>query len=157
MSRYRFGFLLTLAGGFLVVVAFFSPWFDVFKLNDPSFYFPKRGYSPWMVVARGQPGSLAVVAWVFLILTLTIVLGSLALLLARTTHSRSIVAVIVRALAVLSLVMTIMIVPMVPYGLSFSWPYLSATPSYGIVLAIAGFVGVLIGLTRIPGAILSPQ
>ena len=54
MSQYRFGFSLTLTGNLLVLLAFFAPWFDVFKLNDPSFYFPRRGYSPWMVMRAGS-------------------------------------------------------------------------------------------------------
>lgn len=152
MSRYRAGLVLTLAGNFLVVVAFFAPWFDVFKLNDPSFYFPRRGYSPWMVLQSGQPHSLGWVTWVFVLLILGMALSSLALVLTHMANSRSLVAAIARALAVLSLVMMIIGVPMIPYGLSFEWPFLSSTPTYGLVLAVAGFVSMLIGLAMLTGS-----
>jgi hypothetical protein len=148
-SQYRVGLLLTLVGNMLVMVAFFSPWFDVFKLNDPSFVFPKRGYSPWMVLASGRPGSLSVVTTVFLLLILGMALSSLVLALTRATRRRLQTVVFARTLAVLSLVMMIMSVPMIPYALSFSWPFLSATPSYGLVLAVAGFVSVLVGLATL--------
>lgn len=149
MSQFRFGFSLTLTGNLLVLLAFFAPWFDVFKLNDPSFYFPRRGYSPWMVIESGQPGSLSVVTWVFLLLIIGMAMSSLAVALARTTHRHLQVAAIARSLAVLSLVIMIVGVPMIPYALSFSWPFLNATPTYGLVLAIAGFVGVFIGLAML--------
>lgn len=148
-QRYRFSLFLTLAGNLLVIVAFFSPWFDVFKLNDPSFPFPKRGYSPWMMLESGRLGALGVVTWLFLLLILGMALSSLALALTHTAHRRSQATFITRALAVVSLVMMIVGIPIIMFDLSFFWPFLSSTPTYGLLLAVAGFVSVLIGLTKL--------
>ena len=152
MSRHPIGLFLLLAGNLLVIVALFAPWFDVFKLNDPSFPFPKRGYSPWIVLQSGQFGTLGVATWVFLLLILVMALSSLALALARTAHRRSQARLIALAMAVIGLVMMVLFVPLIPTGLSFSWPYLSSDVVYGVYLAVAGFVSVLIGLATLASA-----
>ena len=157
MSQYRFALLLTLAGNLLVIVAFFSPWFDVFKLNDPSFYFPKQGYSPWMVLERGQPGSLAITTWVFLLLILAMALSSLAFVLTHTARRQSQAISIARALAVVGLVVMVVAVPAIPFDLSFLWPYLSSTPAYGLFLAVVGFVSVLVSLAMRPAIVARRQ
>jgi hypothetical protein len=119
MSQYRFALLLTFAGSLLVIVAFFSPWFDVYKLNDPSFIFPKQGYSPWMVLQSGRLDTLGVATWVFLLLILGMVLSSLASALTHTARRRSQAISIARALAVVGLVMMVVAVPAIPFDLSF--------------------------------------
>lgn len=152
MSRHRFGLFLTLAGNLLVIVAFFSPWFDVFKLNDPSFPFPKRGYSPWTVLQSGWFGALGAATWAFLLLILVMALSSLALALAHTARRRSQATSHALAMAVMGLVMMALAVPAIPVGLSFSWPFLSSNVVYGVYLAVAGFVSVLIGLAMLASA-----
>lgn len=150
--RNRFGLLVMLTGNLLVIVAFFSPWFDVFKLNDPSFPFPKRGYSPWMVLVGGGLGTLSVVVGLFFLLSLGMALGSLTLVLTPTERRRSQATSIVRALVVVSLVVMVVGVPFIPVDLSFFWPYLSSTPAYGLFLALAGFLSVLISLAMLSAA-----
>lgn len=146
MSQYRFGLILTLAGNFLVIVAFFCPWLEVFKLNDPSFPFPTRGYSPWMVLESGMLGTLGVATWAYSLLILGMVLSSLALVFTQTTIKQSRAISIARALAVASLVMIVIVVPAVMVDLSFSWPYLSSNLAYGVFLAGAGLLSVLVGV-----------
>lgn len=148
MSRYSVGLLLTLAGSLLIIVAFFSPWFDVFS-NDPSWYVPRHGYSHWMALQSGQPHSLGWVMWVFLLLTLGMTLSSLALAFTHSASRRSLAAAIARALAVLCLVMMIIGVPDIAYLLASSQFGLSGAPTYGIVLAVAGFVTVLLGIATL--------
>lgn len=152
MSRYRFGLLLTLAGNFLVIAAFFTPWLDVFKLDDPSYPFPKRGYSPWIVLRSGQSGALGAATRVFLLLILVMALSSLALALARAAHRRSQAIWLVLAMALMGLVMMGLAVPAIQFGLSFDWPYLSSNLSYGVFPAVAGFACVLIGLATVSAA-----
>jgi hypothetical protein len=148
MSRYSVGLLLMLAGSPLIIVAFFSPWFDVFS-NDPSWYVPRRGYSPWMVLQSGQPHSLGWVMWMFLLLILGMTLSSPALGLTHSASRRSLAAAIVRDLAVLCLVMIIIGVPDIASILASSQFGLSGIPTYGIVLAMAGFVTVLFGIATL--------
>ncbi len=149
MSRYRFGLLLTLAGNLLVIVAFFSPWFDVFKLNDPSYPFPKRGYGPWTVLQSGQPDALRVVVWMFLLLILLMALSSLALALTRSPRGRSQATAIALTLALAGLIMMLLFVPAIPFDLSFLWPFLSSDVTYGVYLAAAGFGCVLAGFASL--------
>lgn len=151
ISQYRFGLILTLTGILLVIVAFFTPWLEVFKLNDPSFPFPERGYSPWMVLESGQLGVLGVVTWVYLLLILGMALSSLTVLLTHTSRRRSQAISIARALAMMSLVMIVITVPAVIVDLTFVWPYLNSNLVYGAYLAGAGFVSVLIGLAMLTG------
>lgn len=146
MSQYRFGLILTLAGNFLVIVAFFSPWLEVFKLNDPTFPFPRRGYSPWMVLERGMLGTLGAATWAYSLVILGMVLSSLALVFTHTTIKQSRAISIARALAVASLVMIVIVVPAVMVDLSFSWPYLNSNLAYGVFLAGAGILSVLVGV-----------
>jgi hypothetical protein len=152
MSQRRIGPFLLLAGNILAIVAFFAPWFDVFKLNDPSFPFPKRGYSPWIVLQSGQFGALGAVTWAFLLLILVMALSSLALALAHTALGRSQARSMALAMAVMGLVMMLLFVPAIPFNLSFSWPFLSSDVVYGVYLAVAGFVSVLIGLATLASA-----
>ncbi|HEY7975166.1 MAG TPA: hypothetical protein VID72_07480 [Ktedonobacterales bacterium] len=149
MWLYRFGLLLTLAGNLLVIVAFFSPWFDVFKLNDPSFPFPKRGYSPWIVIQSGQLDALDVVTGMFFLLILGMALSSLALALTRTARRRAQATVIAGILAVVSLAMIVVVVPTISFDLSFSWPYLDSNFAYGAYLATVGFLSVLVGIATL--------
>lgn len=55
----------------------------------------------------------------------------------------------VLTLALVGIVMLVVFVPAIPVGLSFSWPYLSSTIAYGVYLAVAGFVSVLVGLAMV--------
>lgn len=148
--RYRLGLLVTLVGNLLVIVAFFSPWFDVFKLDDPSFVFSKRGYGPWTVLAGGQPDSLGVATWVFLLLILGMALSSLVLALTRTARRRYQAAVITGVLALVSLAMILVAVPSIRFDLSFFWPFLSSNVVYGAYLAGAGCLSMLLGLLMLP-------
>jgi hypothetical protein len=152
VALYRFGLLLTLAGNLLAIVAFFSPWFDVFKLNDPSFPFPKRGYSPWMVIQIGTLDSLRVFTWAFLLIILGMALSSLALALTRSARRRSQALAIACGSAVVNVVLMALAVPAIPFDLSFLWPFLDSTIVYGVYLAIAGFVSVLVGVAMLSAA-----
>lgn len=143
---YRVGLLLILTGNILVIAAFFSPWFDVFKLDDPSFVFPKREYSPWMALQIGQLGSLLVVTRVYLLLILGMALSSLTLALTHTARIRFLAATTACILALTGLALTLVAIPGIQFDLSFSWPFLSSTVVYGASVAAAGFVSVLIGL-----------
>ncbi len=148
--RYRVGLLVTLVGNLLVIVAFFSPWFDVFKLDDPSYVFPKRGYGPWTVLASGRLDSLCVVTWVFLLFILGMALSSLVLALTQTARRRYQSAFITGVLALVSLAMILVAVPGIRFDLSFSWPFLSSNVVYGPYLAGAGCLSVLLGLSILP-------
>ena len=152
MPRRHIGIVLLLAGNLLAMVAFFAPWFDVFKLNDPSFPFPKRGYSPWIVLQSGEFGALGVVTWVFLLFILVMALSSASLALARTALRRSQATWMALAMAVMGLVMMVLFVPAIPFNLSFSWPFLNSDVVYGVYLAVAGFVSALIGLATLASA-----
>ncbi|HLZ24412.1 MAG TPA: hypothetical protein VKQ30_20045 [Ktedonobacterales bacterium] len=147
MSRSHIGLILTIAGTLLVIVAFFSPWLDVFKLNDPSFHFLKQGYSPWMVLGNGRLGTLGMTTWAYLLLILAMTLSSLALALAHAPRIRSRASLIARILAVASLVMIVVSVPAVILDLSFFWPYLNVNLDYGVYLAGTGTLSVLVGIT----------
>ncbi len=152
MLRSRAGLLLTLAGNLLAIAAFFSPWFDVFKLNDPSYLFPKRGYSPWVVMQSGLLGSLAVATWAFLLFIIGMALSSLALAFTRSARRRSQALAIACGSAVVCLVLMALAVLAIPFDLSFSWPFLDSTVVYGVYLAIAGFVSVLVGVVMLSAA-----
>jgi hypothetical protein len=152
MSQRRLGLFLLLAGNLLVIVAFFAPWFDVFKLNDPSFPFPKRGYGPWIVLQSERSDALGAATWAFLVLILVMAWSSASLALARTALRRSQATWMALAMAVMGLVMMLLFVPAIPFGLSFSWPYLSSDVVYGVYLAVAGFVSALIGLATLASA-----
>ena len=149
---YRFGLFLTLAGNLLAIVAFFSPWFDVFKLDDPSYLFPKRGYSPWMVIQSGQLDSLRRVTGAFLVFILAMALSSLALALTRSACRRSQSIAIACTLAVVSLLLMGLAVFAIPFDLSFEWPFLDSSIVYGVYLALAGFVSVLVGVALLSAA-----
>lgn len=137
-------FLLT--GNLLVIVAFFTPWFEVFKLNDPSFPFPPRDYSPWMVLQHGRFDVLGTAVWVFVLVLLGMALGSLVLARSQTLPGRSRIVYITGAMALIVFVMTGFAASEIPFGLSFNWPFLSSTILCGVFLALAGFVTVLLGL-----------
>lgn len=138
-----------LVGNLLVFVAFFSPWFDVYKLDDPSYVFPKRGYGPWTVLDSGQPDSLTILTWVFLLFILGVALSSLALAFMRTAHRRDRAATFAGVLALVSLAMIIVVTPGISTGLSFSWPFLSSDVVYGSFLAGTGLALVLVGLSTL--------
>jgi len=152
VALYRFGLLLTLAGNLLAIVAFFSPWFDVFKLDDPTYPFPKRGYSPWMVIQSGQLDAPRVMTWAFFLFILGMALSSLALALTRSARRRSQAASIACGSAVVNVVLMALAVPAISFDLSFSWPFLDSTIVYGVYLAIAGFVSVLVGVAMLSAA-----
>jgi drug/metabolite transporter (DMT)-like permease len=76
-------------------------------------------------------------------------LSSLALTLTRTARRRSQAISITCALAVVSLVMIVLAVPAISFDLSFSWPFLDSNVVYGVFLAIAGFLSVLVGITML--------
>jgi hypothetical protein len=152
VSLYRAGLFLMFAGNLLAIVAFFSPWFDVFKLDDPTYPFPKRGYSPWMVIQSGQLDSLRVFSGAFLLFIVGMALSSLALALTRSARRRSQAIAIACSLAAVSLALMALAVPAIPFDLSFSWPFLDSTMVYGVYLAIAGFVSVLGGVAMLSAA-----
>lgn len=149
LLRERVGHWLTLAGSVIALIAFFCPWLDVFKTNDPTYPFPRRGYSPWMLLSSGRLDPSVVMTGVFLLLILGMAVSSLAAALAPTTRARSRAATTTGVLAVLSLVLLIVAVSSVAFDVSFSWPYLSSTVAYGLYLAVAGFLSVLIGLAAL--------
>jgi hypothetical protein len=147
MSRRRLGVGLTFAGNLLVIAAFFVPWFDVYKLNDPSFPFPRRGYSPWMILLGGQRDSLSIATWAFLLLIACMAARCLAAAFSRSASGRARAIIGAFGLALLSLVMMGLAVAMIPFDLSFFWPFLNSTMAYGVYLAAAGFAATLLGLT----------
>lgn len=156
MSRHRVGVCLTFAGNALVIVAFFTPWFDVYKLNDPSFVFPRRGYSPWMALWRGQFDSLSGATAIFLLLIVGMVACCLATALNHSERGRASASASAFGLAVLGLVMMGLAMGAIPFDLSFFWPFLDSTIAYGVYLAAAGFVAVLLGLAILTGSARRP-
>jgi hypothetical protein len=155
MSRRHISTFLLAAGNLLAIAAFFSPWFDVYKLNDPSYVFPRQGFSPWMIVLSGRRDSLGMAAWAFLLLILGMAANSLILTFARAARRRAeAFAAILLLPTVLCSLLTGLAVAAIPFDLSFFWPFLSSTATYGIYLAAAGFLAVFISLaTRsAPGA-----
>lgn len=152
VSLYRAGLFLMFAGNLLAIVAFFSPWFDVYKLDDPSYLFPKRGYSPWMVIQSGQLDSLRVVTGAFLIFILAMALSSLALALTHAARRRSQAIAIACGSAAVNFTLMALAVPAIPFDLSFEWPFLDSTVVYGVYLALAGFVSVLGGVAMLSAA-----
>jgi hypothetical protein len=95
--------------------------------------------------------------WVFLLLILGIALNSLALVFARTARRQSQALTTARYLAVVCLVVMVLVVPNVPFALSFFWPFLSSTIAYGVYLAAAGLVSALIGLATLSNAYASER
>lgn len=140
------GLWLTLAGDVMAIIAFFTPWLDVFKDYDPTYPFPRRGYSPWMLLASGRLDPTVTVTGVFLLLILGMTAATLVAVAARTARRRSQAVSVACVLALLSLVLIITSVPEASFALSFNWPYLSSTIAYGFYLEAAGVVSVLIGL-----------
>lgn len=154
MSRRRLSMLLLFTGNLLAIVAFFLPWFDVYKLNDPSYVFPMRGFSPWMIVQSGPHDSLDMPAWAFLLLTLGMAASSLTLAFTRAERRRAQASIAVLGFALLNSLLTGVAAGAIPFDLSFFWPFLSSTATYGIYLAAAGFLAVFISLAMrsTPGA-----
>lgn len=148
VSRYYISLLLTLAGTAVAGAAYFVPWFDVYKLNDPTYPFARRGYSPWMVLQSGV-GSLNALAVIYALLIAGLALGSLTLARMRTAGQRSRARSAALGCALVSLTLIIVVVPEVPIGLSFSWPFLSSDIAYGVYLSIAGLLGALTGLVLV--------
>jgi hypothetical protein len=144
--RYWSGRLLTLGGALLAVVAFFSPWFEVYKLNDPSYIFPRRGFSPWMVIQSGQRDTLDLAAWLFALLVARMALASVELARARTPRRRERAWMLTLALALVGLLMVGLALAMIPFDLSFFWPVLSSEIVYGSYLALAGMLCVIVGV-----------
>jgi hypothetical protein len=142
----RIGSLLAVAGSLLVIAAFFTPWFDVYKLNDPSYPFPRRGYSPWTVVQSGPDESLGILAGIYALLVVGLAVSSVMLTLARTRRGRSRAWGAALAWALLNLTWMTLVVPAVPFDLSFSWPFLSSDIAYGVYLTAAGLLGAIAGL-----------
>lgn len=151
--RHTSVFLLTV-GNLLVIVAFFAPWFDVYKLNDPSYVFPRQGFSPWMIVLSGRRDSLGIAAWAFLLLSLGMAANSLTLAFTRAERRRAQASIAVLGFTLLNSLLTGLAAGAIPFDLSFSWPFLSSTATYGIYLAAAGFLAVFISLAMrsTPGA-----
>lgn len=150
--RRRVGHWLTLAGSVVALVAFFCPWLDVFKTDDPTYPFPRRGYSPWTLLSSGRLDPSVVMTGVLSLLILGMAASSLAATLARTERVRSRAATIAGVLALMGLVLISVSISAVTFDLSFSWPFLNSTVAYGLYLAVIGFLSVLIGraaLTRV--------
>lgn len=146
MARYWGGRVLTLGGALLAIVAFFCPWFDVYKLNDPSYVFPRRGYSPWMVLQSGRLDATGVAVWLFALLITGMMVACVALAVAHTPRGRERAWMLTLALALLGLLMVWLAVAIVPFDLSFSWPFLSSEIVYGAYLAQVGLLCVISGL-----------
>jgi hypothetical protein len=146
MARCWGGRVLTLGGALLTIVAFFCPWFDVYKLNDPSYVFPRRGYSPWMVLQSARLDANGVVVWVFALLVAGMALTCLALAMARSPQGQATGRSLALVLAVVGLVMVGLALYGVPFDLSFSWPFLDSDIVYGAYLALAGMLCVIFGV-----------
>ena len=140
------GLSLLAVGVLLVAAAFFAPWFDVYKLNDPTYPFPRRSYGPWTVLQSGWQGVLTIVTWVFALLIVMLALCGLALARARTAQLRLWAGAGIMVWAGVGLTITAFALYAVPFDLSFSWPFLSSDTVYGAYLALAGFLCALSGL-----------
>ena len=147
MARYWGGRVLTLGGALLAIVAFFCPWFDVYKLNDPSYVFPRRGYSPWMVIQSGRLDATGVAVWLFALLVAGMMVACVALAVAHTPRGRAWGAYPAFTLAVACLVIVGLAMGGVPLALSFDWPFLSSDIVYGAYLALAGLLCVIVGVS----------
>ena len=154
MSRRHISTFLLAAGNLLAIAAFFAPWFDVYKLNDPSYVFPRQGFSPWMIVQSGSRAALDMPAWAFLLLTLGMAANSLTLAFTRAERRRAQASIAVLGFALLNSLLTGLAAGAIPFDLSFSWPFLNSTATYGIYFAAAGFLAVFISLAMrsTPGA-----
>lgn len=142
---YWLGLILALVGDALLIIAYFSPWLEVFKV-DPSLPIPKRGYSPWIVLQRGFNDALGVAAGVFLLLILgllitTFILASKAVLRARASYIL-IVTVVMALMGLFTVGITIMFASL---NLSLNYPYYDTNVMYGGGLASIGFLVVLTG------------
>ncbi len=146
MVRYWGGRVLTLGGALLAIVAFFCPWFDVYKLNDPSYVFPRRGYGPWTVLQSGRLDATGVAVWVFALLNAGMTVACVALAVARTPQGQATGRSLALVLAVVGLVMVGLALGGVPFDLSFSWPFLDSDIVYGLYLALAGMLCVIVGV-----------
>ena len=146
MVRHWGGRVLTLGGALLTIVAFFCPWFDVYKLNDPSYVFPRRGYSPWMVIQSGQRDMLGLAAWLFALLIVTMALRSLEYALARMPRRRERAWMLTVVLALVGLVVFGLALAMISFDLSFFPPFLDHEVVYGAYLTQTGLLCVLGGL-----------
>ena len=151
LSTYWLGRFFALLGDALIILAFFSPWIEVFKIA-PGFSPTKHGYSPWMILQRGRMDALGVVTVAFLLLILgllvtTCILASRALARIRA----DIVAVVTIALAFIGLFIVALVLGGASMSLSLNYPYYDTNIVYGGWLASVGFLIALVGSVFLSG------
>ncbi len=128
----------------LVITSLFAPWIEVFK-TDPSFPLAKRGYSPWMVLQRGQVDALSVLAGALFLLALGLVITTVVLVLVRAADTRPRAASIAAIVALAGLALVGVALEGIPVALSLNYPYYEHTIVSGGSLSAVGFLSMLVG------------
>ena len=148
--RYWIGLIFMLIVDALVIASLFSPWVEVYK-TDPTYFVPRRGYSPWEVLRQGQINALVALSGTYFLVALGLLLATIVLARARRANTRSNVGFAV-VLSALSSLIIVCIVLAETSMISFSYPYYTGNLLYGGSLAIIGLLCTIIGAILLAGA-----
>lgn len=140
-SRRHVGRGLLIAGTILVLVAFFAPWANLYKI--PSGLFPGEGlYSPFVVVWRSITNGAFLPATGVLLPFVVLLASSLALILrspdVRQRKSLALI-IITLALAILCIVATIFLITSLP-AIEMFYPYYDVAIGFGAWVGLGAFL-----------------
>ena len=146
----QLGRVLVLAGAVLASAGFFAPWYRLYTAfgDTPG----EQLVGPWTLLRQGASAALLPVALGVFLPVAVLVASSVTSLLFLAPQGREILATLTLLLASGCLIGALLVLAIVPQGLSLTWPYYTIRRvEYGAWVALAGFACIALGVLCLHG------